>query len=426
MPLANRSLIVRTCILAGLLALAACGGGSVDVPAPPAPTPAPPVATLQIEPAAGTTIGTAQAVNIFAAYKARSTDAFPAYVTGAQVLWSSSRPDVATVTGDGVVTGIAAGDTVITLRYLGLSSQIPVRVAGVLITRSLFVPGQGVRGYSVMVPSGVAAGTTLPVLLSLHGGGGSALIQASTSLLSELAETRKLLVVYLNGTGAIQTYNAGACCGSAQTGAVDDVAYVRAVLDDITAHHTIDTARVYASGFSNGGMMAHRLACEMADRISGIAAVSGASAQFDRSHNVYYSCNPSRPIPILHVHATNDRNYPFAGGVGAGISSTDFYPVDSTIADWIVRNNVAPQYTAVSVTRTTTCYRYATVANTALPSAPVTLCKVDPPDVYDAANDIVFGGGHSWPGGSRSPSPSADAPVTDFSVNQYLWSYFGN
>jgi polyhydroxybutyrate depolymerase len=172
-------------------------------------------------------------------------------------------------------------------------------------------------------------------------------------------------------------------------------------------------------------MMSHRLACEMSDRFAAIAGVGGASGQYDRLLNSYYSCNPTRRIPVLHIHATNDRNYPYFGGHGNGVSGTDYYPVDSTIADWIVRNNVTNQPVIENVTATTICYRYSTVVDTTKTSAPVTLCKVDPVDVYDAAKEIVFGGGHSWPGGVRSPSPKSDVPLLDFDANTYLWKFFG-
>ncbi|MBI5786428.1 MAG: hypothetical protein HZA64_13315, partial [Rhodocyclales bacterium] len=65
-----------------------------------------------------------------------------------------------------------------------------------------------------------------------------------------------------------------------------------------------------------------------------------------------------------------------------------------------------------------------TPANASLPSARVTLCKVDPVDVYDPVNEIVFGGGHAWPGGTRSPSAKSDVPPTDFSADSYLWRFF--
>jgi polyhydroxybutyrate depolymerase len=381
---------------------------------------------LRIEPGAGTTIGINQVIDLYAAFKLHSTDSYPVYLDGNQVTWASSRPAVALVNGNGQVHGLSEGTTTVSAQYQSLTFQVPIAVGGTYSGRTVAVAGQGNRNYSVLVPSGVAAGTALPVLLGIHGGGGTARINASTTLLSALAQERKILVVYPEGTGAIQTFNAGSCCGGAQANNVDDVSYFGAVLDDIAARNTIDATRIYVTGFSNGGMMSYRLACAMSDRIAGIAAVGGASGQFDQSLNQYYSCNPARPIPVLHVHATNDRNYPYAGGYGVGISNVDFYSVDSTIADWIARNNVMAQGVATSVTPTTTCTRYATPADVNLPSAAVTLCREDPPDVYDPATEIVFGGGHSWPGGSRSPSASSDTPLQDFNVNAYMWSYFGN
>lgn len=386
----------------------------------------PPAPSLRLEPLNGTTIGVGQELDLHVAYKTLSTEPYPSYIDAAQVIWSSSQPSVATVGSDGLVVGLREGTTVMSASYQSLSKQIQIVVGGAYSNRQLLVPGQGIRRYAMLAPSGVTPATALPVLLAIHGGGGTARNLASTSLLSTLAQTRKVLVVYLEGTGLIQTFNAGSCCGSAQANQVDDVAYVRAVLDDLAARDSLDPSRVYAAGFSNGGMMAHRLACALSDRLAGIAAIAGASGQFDKDLNQFYACNPARPIPILHVHATNDRNYPYAGGVGEGLSATNFYSVASTVSDWIVRNNVTAQGTVEAVSPTTSCTRYSSRADATKPSAPVTLCTVAPPDVYDLATEIVFGGGHSWPGGARSRSPSSDVPVTDFNANAYLWNYFGN
>src|SRR5882757_6903229 len=101
------------------------------------------------------------------------------------------------------------------------------------------------------------------------------MMQASTSQLNKLAHDQKIYVVYLEGTGVIQTFNGGSCCGSAQTNNIDDVLYVKTVLDDSEANYTVNAAKIFATGFSNGGIMSHRLACAVADRIAGIAAVSG-------------------------------------------------------------------------------------------------------------------------------------------------------
>lgn len=377
----------------------------------------------RLEPATSTTLATSQSMNVFHVLVEGGAP-FPRYIDASLVSWSSSAPARAVINANGVMTGLTEGSTTITAQYLGFTTTLAVQVSGAWQARTVAVAGQGTRRYAVYVPNFAGTSTPRAALLSIHGGGGTAMIQAQTSQLVKYAQAQQFYVAFLEGTGLIQTFNGGACCGSAQTQNVDDVAYARAVLDDLTANFAVNTARVYSTGFSNGGIMSHRLACQLADRIAGIAAVGGASGQFDRGGTQYYACNPLRPIPMLQIHATNDRNYPYAGGIGNdGISQVDFYSIDATIADWRTRNNVTSTATIENVTPTTRCSRYATPASAALPSAPVVVCRVDPPDVYDPATEIVFGGGHSWPGGARSPGAGADVPVTDFDANDYLWRF---
>ncbi len=378
---------------------------------------------LWLEPSVSTVIGVGQSVNIFPALKASVADPYPTYVDPALVTWTSSNPSCVTVNTGGTVTGVSTCSSVISASYQASTSQVSVQASGTWINRSVNVVGQGSRSYSIYIPDTGADTSARPALLSLHGGGGSALIQASTSQLVKLAHKQKLFIAFLEGSGVIQTYNAGSCCGYAKTNNIDDVLYANMVLDDISATYNVDATRIYATGFSNGGMMSHRLACEVADRIAGVAAVGGASAEFDQDLNRYFTCTPSRPIPILHIHATNDLNYPYAGGIGDGLSATSYYPVESAIADWRTRNNVTAQAAVERVTATTTCYHYTVPVNITIPSSRVTLCKVDPINVYDATNEIVFGGGHSWPGGVRSLAAKSDVPLMDFSANDYIWSF---
>ena len=376
-----------------------------------------------LEPASSTTIGVGQSINVFFSQKVGGAP-FASYIDPLLVTWNSSSPARASINNNGVVTALSEGTSIITGQYQSFNVQLTVQVSGTFLARTVAVAGQGVRRYSIYTPVFGSNNTAHSAIIAIHGGGGTAMIQASTTALAKFAQEQLLYVVFLEGTGAIQTFNAGACCGTAQTQNIDDAQYVRTVIDDVQANFNVNAARVFATGFSNGAMMSHRLACALSDRIAGIAAISGGSGQFDKSHTQYYACNPTRPIPVLHIHSTNDRNYPFNGGMGEGISATDFYPVDATIADWIVRNNVTNLATVDRVTPTTTCSRYATRLDISKPSAPVTLCKVDPVDVYDTANKIVFGGGHSWPGGVRSPGASSDVPVTDFNANAYLCAFF--
>lgn len=376
---------------------------------------------LWLEPGGTTILAQGQSMPLFVA-RQDAADPYPRFLAAAQVAWSSSAAGVAEVAADGTLRGVATGSARITASHQGASDATDVQVRGRWVEHRVAVAGQGMRDYAVYLPEGGSAGR--PLLLSLHGGGGSPSQQAATSRLVRLAHEQQLVVAFLSGSGVVRTFNAGACCGFAQTERIDDVLYVRRVIDDVEARYASDPARVFASGLSNGGMMSHRLACEAADRIAGIAAVAGASGQFDSLGNAYYACAPSRPLPVLMVHATNDRNYPYAGGSGEGLSETPFYGVEATLADWLGRNNLLAQPRVEPVTGTTQCRHYERAADAARPSARVTLCTTAPVDVYDAANGIVFGGGHSWPGGARSPSPSSDVPVADFDAGAALWGFF--
>lgn len=132
------------------------------------------------------------------------------------------------------------------------------------IARTLPVAGQGLRRYAIYVPSGLGAGPR-PALLAMHGGAGTAMGMAASSQLTKFAQERQIYAVFVEGGGALQTFNGGACCGTAQSPNIDDVAFARAVIADVRANYSIDPARTFATGFSNGGNMAHRLACALAD-----------------------------------------------------------------------------------------------------------------------------------------------------------------
>ena len=132
--------------------------------------------------------------------------------------------------------------------------------------------------------------------------------------MSAKGEAEGFIAVYPQGSGGIagklRTWNAGTCCGYAMQQRIDEIAFVAALLDDLQATVAIDRARVYATGISNGGMMAYEVACALADRIAAIAVVAGEMTALDR-------CRPSRPVPVLVIHGSADRNLPIDGGVGA-------------------------------------------------------------------------------------------------------------
>ena len=93
------------------------------------------------------------------------------------------------------------------------------------------------------------------------------------------------------------------------------------MVEEVAAEHAVDRRRVYVVGFSNGGFMSYRLACDHADRIAAIVSISGATyADPDR-------CAPSEPVAVLEVHGTDDRTIPYDGGMWFGLDPTTLLAV---------------------------------------------------------------------------------------------------
>jgi polyhydroxybutyrate depolymerase len=169
----------------------------------------------------------------------------------------------------------------------------------------------GERPYNIFVPSSYDAAAAMPLVLALHGFRGAAVFAEDYFQFQPLAEEYGFVYVLPEGSKnemGDQFWNAtDACCGGNST--VDDSTYLRAVIDDVKAKLTIDPKRVYIVGHSNGGFMAHRMACDHADAIAAIISVAGATSINPDA------CVPSEPVSILQVHGTQDTIIFFDGGI---------------------------------------------------------------------------------------------------------------
>jgi polyhydroxybutyrate depolymerase len=117
-----------------------------------------------------------------------------------------------------------------------------------------------------------------------------------------------IIVVAVNGAVYEDTssWNAGRCCTNAITYEENDVLLTSTIIDYLKTQTTIDATRVWAMGHSNGGMMAYRLACDLSEKITAVAVVTGAL--------VDDTCNPTKPVSTLHIHGNLDPTIPFHGG----------------------------------------------------------------------------------------------------------------
>jgi polyhydroxybutyrate depolymerase len=264
-----------------------------------------------------------------------------------------------------------------------------------------------VRMYRVHVPAGYDAARPAPLLFALHGGGGSMDHQADDARYGLIAKSDRegFVAVFPNGyskfrSGRFATWNAGDCCGGARDEQVDDVGFIRQVVADVTRRLNIDRERIFATGMSNGGLMAYRLACEMSDVFKAIAPVAGT----DNTRR----CEPGRPVSVLHIHARNDSHVLFGGGAGPDARArekvTEFTSVADTVAKWVRLNGCTAPPRRVLDRAGATCEAYSPCEG----RAEVQLCVTD-------------SGGHSWPGGQKS---RGEAPSQAISANDVMWDFF--
>ena len=258
------------------------------------------------------------------------------------------------------------------------------------------------RSYLVDLPPAYDGKRALPAVLVFHGGGGAAASARAQTRMSEKGSAEGFIAVYPQGSGVLSTrlltWNAETCCSYAMQHRVDEAAFVAALLDDLEAAFAIDRARVYATGISNGGMMAYLAACTLADRFTAIAVVSGELTLSD--------CRLARPVSVLVIHGSADQNLPYDGGVGAkALARHPARSVRFAVDFWRARDGCA----AVSDNR-----RDGSVAR-----------ERYGPCSADSAVELVTieGGGHSWPGGARL-ARFLDAPSTALDATDEIWAFF--
>ena len=248
------------------------------------------------------------------------------------------------------------------------------------------------RTYRLFVPTTLDPKRSAPLLVALGGGTQSGDDMASFSNLDDQATTGKFIVVYPDGIGGF--WNAGRCCGSyAGATGVDDLGFIRALLDRLTADPRIDRTRIFATGVSAGALMAYRLACDLSSRIAAIASVSGVM--------VAENCQPNRPVSILEMHGTADALIPYAGGKNPdpGDDVKVFLSTNAVIQSWVKLDGCPGKASQTAKGITTTSNWTACRAGTIV------------------RLESVAGGHHTWFGSTMDPvagEPSSNADLWEF------------
>jgi polyhydroxybutyrate depolymerase len=221
------------------------------------------------------------------------------------------------------------------------------------------------RSYRLYIPPGLP--TPAPLVVMLHGGFGGAQQAERAYGWDELADAAKFVVAYPDGIGRAWNVGGG-CCGRPSREGIDDVGFVTAVVNDVAGNAGIDRARLYASGISNGGMLAYALVCNT----STFAAIGPDSAtQFDK-------CSAPHPTSVMHIHGTADPRIRYDGSPGTGVATPDGGPSMLDLnAFWRNVDHCGPPTTVTE--------------------AAVTTSTADCPEGRGVALLTVDGGGHEWP-----------------------------
>jgi len=269
------------------------------------------------------------------------------------------------------------------------------------------------RSYIAHVPPGLSS--PAPLVVALHGGGGNAAGQQKYSRMDELADREGFVVLYPNGTGRLRdrllTWNAGTCCGSAMRQQVDDVGFIAAAIDDLAARVALEPRRVYATGMSNGAMMAYRLGAELPERIAAIAPVAGS---------MVFRGAPRAPVPVLHIHSVDDPRALYAGGLGPPFPMTTtrvLHPaVAETLARWSAANGCKgdPVEQEVRSGDGPNAGQTATLLSYPGCRAPLEHWK-------------LTGAGHVWPGGQQKFLAGLLGRGTSLvDANAEMWRFFSH
>jgi len=186
------------------------------------------------------------------------------------------------------------------------SAASPSALAGASDPVPAFDPPAQLR-----LPEGLKPGERVPLLLVLHGYGVSSGLLIAKAGLDAVADQKKFAYLAPEGSRDAQGrpfWNAGKSCCDLDNSRVDDVKRLRELLDANLSNPAIDAKRVFVIGYSNGGFMAQRLACDVSDRIAGVVSVAGASP------NPEVPCARPSSLAVLEIHGDADPIVHYNGG----------------------------------------------------------------------------------------------------------------
>jgi len=256
----------------------------------------------------------------------------------------------------------------------------------------------------VHTPAGGAHGPR-PLVLNLHGSGGTAAGQEAFAGMDSYADAHAFVVAYPQADIPLRDGFAWNIPGQplrsgtpVPSDASNDVDFIQTAITTLGGLYDVDPKRVYLTGHSGGARMVSQLACELPTRLAGIAPVDGV--RFPAP------CKIPRPTPVIAFHGTADATNPYDGGGEAPWT----YGVESAVGRWAANDGCAAPAATSRPAPGVVLTDYEACAE----SAAVRLYAVD-------------GMGHEWPGGPPvTPALSArlGAQSDAINANAVMWEFF--
>ncbi|MBZ0294909.1 MAG: hypothetical protein K8L99_20270, partial [Anaerolineae bacterium] len=270
---------------------------------------------------------------------------------------------------------------------------------------------EAARGYALYVPSSYDSENPTPLVITLHGRPDNGAGIAYITDMNKVAEREGFIALYPDGLN--NEWNYGRDISIYPQPPQDDTRFLTVLMADLAQDLNIDPARVYVTGFSNGGFMTERLACEVPDQYAAYAAV-GATAYL----GMLTLCEQASPVPIMFIHGTHDISIPW-NGMPREFSGRTLYvtaPVLNSLEYWVQHNDCGEEYQQNDIPP-------------AGDSPETTVRQL----IFNCANDTqtifygIAGGGHNWPGvPDRIPADIAGKVNTDINASEVIWEFFSH
>lgn len=169
-----------------------------------------------------------------------------------------------------------------------------------------------VREYLLYIPESYNESVSMPVMLNFHGFGGTAERHLRNADMRSLSESKGFILIYPQGTllGNYPHWNPSPV-GEGNKSSTDDLGFIDKLLTTLPEKINIDSSRIYACGYSNGGFLSYSLACNLTNQIAAIGSVAGTMLT-----DTYENCNAYVPKPMINIHGAKDPIVPYQGSTG--------------------------------------------------------------------------------------------------------------